>query len=856
MCGISFCIDKNVKMVVCCIYRPPNGDLDIFFENLTIALNYVVNKYDFVLLCGDLNINLLDNSLTTKILCDLFDSFQLNKTTCEPTRIFRNIHGHMSATSIDYAVTNMSPVNYNVKIYDPLLADHLSHIITLNLMSYDKINTKNDSNILKRIINAENLNELNMRIAEINWNHLSELDIRNAFTLFLEDLLWCFNISCPVVNIKSKIKYSNNNNKGWITKETIQQGQELRSMFRKIKTNSININTHEYRCKKNEHKRNIKISKQNYYSNKINHAVNKSKETWNIVNSRLGKCKASKKQIELNINDEIICDDVLISNTFASHFAQIANNNADSYFGYNLSLPCTLSKYQVSSLYFYEVSKSELLGVINELKNKKSVGFDGLTAQVIKSISLNIIDTLLSLVNRIIVEGYFPEELKSSVVIPVYKKGLENDIENYRQISLLSVISKIIEKIICNRIGDYLEKNNILTDSQHGFRSGRSVETASINLFDYIYSEVDRGKYTVAILFDLSKAFDSVNKQVLFNKLENIGIRGNILELIKSFMDNRTLTVKVNESFSTTQAVTLGVPQGSILGPLLFSIYINDLPSHISKGLTIMYADDTTICISASSIEELSSHINTTLDEMGSWCDRNKLMLNGNKTVFIDFKMRRNIVLRDIPLSESSKFLGTYIDSTMSWVPHIDHVCNKLNKSYFAIYQLINILSEEGLLNVYYSLAYSYIAQNISLWGKSSEGSRVFILQKRLIRLIFKLKFRESCRDIFISRRILTVPCLYIYKCLIHLKSNLHKFHIIAENHEYNTRHGNLLSIPYHRTSTFKESLYYNAIILHNSLPENIKSLNLLRYKKKVKDLLLDNGYYSVNEFLHRTTGT
>ena len=141
-----------------------------------------------------------------------------------------------------------------------------------------------------------------------------------------------------------------------------------------------------------------------------------------------------------------------ISNTFASHFAQKATDNAASYFGYNLSLPCTLSKYQTNSLYFYEVSKAELFGVINELKNKKSVGLNGLTAQVIKNISVNIIDTLLYLVNKIITEGYFPEELKISIVIPVHKKGQEDDIENYRQISLLSVISKIIEKIIYNRI--------------------------------------------------------------------------------------------------------------------------------------------------------------------------------------------------------------------------------------------------------------------------------------------------------------------------------------------------------------------------------------------------------------------
>lgn len=159
-------------------------------------------------------------------------------------------------------------------------------------------------------------------------------------------------------------------------------------------------------------------------------------------------------------------------------------------------------------------------------------------------------------------------------------------------------------------------------------------------------------------------------------------------------------------------------------------------------------------------------------------------------------------------------------------------------------------------MNVYYALAYPYISQNIPLWGKSSDVLRVFVLQKRLIRLIYKLNFRESCRDTFVSKRILTVPCVYIYKCLIHVKCNLHEFHKLAGNHGYSTRYGNLLPIPRHRTSTFKESLYYNEIIMYNSLPESIKSLNFSRYKKEVKDLLLSNGYYSVHEFLYRSTGT
>ena len=228
---------------------------------------------------------------------------------------------------------------------------------------------------------------------------------------------------------------------------------------------------------------------------------------------------------------------------------------------------------------------------------------------------------------------YFPYVSKGS------KKGCKFDLDNYRQISLLSVISKLFELIIRNRVVSFLERFSILSDSQHGFRKGRSTESASAKLFEFVYNEVDKGNYVVTILFDLSKAFDSVNKDILVedilvDKLEAIGIRGNLLECISSFMQNRSLSVKCNEVQSDFFDICLGVPQGSILGLLLFLIYINDLPRFIKNGFITMYADDTTISVSASSPDELCSQVKMVLEEMNIWCDRNRLILNKDKTIF------------------------------------------------------------------------------------------------------------------------------------------------------------------------------------------------------------------------------
>ena len=349
-------------------------------------------------------------------------------------------------------------------------------------------------------------------------------------------------------------------------------------------------------------------------------------------------------------------------------------------------------------MYFYEVSKNEITDVINELKNKKSAGIDGMTVSMLKSISSTIVDQLLYLINNSIMEGYFPDELKISSVIPIFKQGNEEDIENYRQITLVCVLSKLFEKILYNRIMFYLESRSILTDNQHGFRPGRSVETASTSLFNFIYREVDSGNFVVSIQFDLSKAFDSVNKAILY--LENL------LECLISYMQNRKFIVKYDEAVSETHDMALGVPQGSILGPLLFSVYINDLPCYIKKGMTVMYADDTTVAVSAPNGNDLHKYVENIIDDMNSWCSRNRLILNEKKTVFMGFN-KRTTTLNALKLSTSTTFLGTHIDDALSWEIQGNHVCSKLNKAYFAILQLKDTLDEAGLVDVYYALAYS-----------------------------------------------------------------------------------------------------------------------------------------------------
>ena len=736
------------KYIIGNIYRLPSyigDDLSTFTDKYTNLLNILRTRSKFVYLCGDYNIYILK-------ICsnNHYNTFYENVMSCcfvpkitLPTRICDT-----ASTLIDNIYTNVLDKSHTSGILIRPLSDHQMYFCVMN-ENYVKPTTK-QKYIEVEVFNEENVESFRKEIADLEI-HKKLDDTVDRDPNYNYEIVSTLLQNAKSKHIPKRIKKFNkrrHKKERWMTDELLEQVIKKNEMYVDWKTTPITHPDYEQvklRFKGYEKivSKGIDKEKKDYFDRVFVAYKSDMKKTWQVISETLSRNKKSHEMPSVfNHEGHELADSVEIANAFNTYFANIGKHlssqidQSDTNADYKLYFTSPTEE----KMRFKCITTDYTMKAIEGLESKKSSGHDGISNTLLKVIKASISQSLTIIINQMLTTGIFPDTFKVSKVIPLYKKGDSSLLVNYRPISLLPTISKIFEKVIHDQLYDYFDKYNLLAEQQYGFRKQHSTEYAAVKLIDHVSKEMENGKTPTNVYIDLSKAFDTLTYDILLFKLKYYGVTDTALDLMRSYLTNRKQYVVFNGCQSDYSEIYTGVPQGSILGPLFFSIYINDLINVSNRLNFLMYADDTTIYFNLEEFEYLNRErdINTELKKVNTWLKLNKLSLNAQKTKLMIFHRKQkqvdeiNVQLNGTQIErvESFNFLGIMLDENLTWKSHIEMVAKKFSKVTGILYRLKNIFPENVLFVLYNSLIVSYINYGLLLWGV--QVHKLEHLQKKL----------------------------------------------------------------------------------------------------------------------------
>jgi len=740
------------------------------------------------------------------------------------------------------------------------LTDHYCTIF--NISTLEKTKNSTVSQIQTHKLNLE---KLNIFLNNENWEGvLSTDDSLESTKKFYETITNHIKASQEVISITRKKKKL----KPWITYGLIKSIETRDKLKKKLSRDKENQQLRErYKQYRNSLTELIKAVKTDYYKQKILDAGNSTGKIWKTINEITNNNPKSVdlSNIAISYNDEIYLDETKKCNALNDYYITMAEKLSPT----NKNKSATLNKNVSNSLFLAPVVESEIKSFITSLKNNSSPGPDNVSALALKQNSSSLLKPLAHIINCIFRTGAVPPEFKDSVVTPIYKSDDKTLPQNYRPISVINHIAKIFEKALKSRLVDFLNKNSILSSNQYGFREGLCTGDAIYSLLNEVYNSINNKNKTLAIFIDLCKAFDMVNHTILINKLEKLGMRGVVLELFKNYLFNRTQRVKINSHVSGSMLVKRGVPQGTVLGPILFLIYINDMNDVLQSGKLVSYADDTVLLFSGKTWAEVRTTASNELSIINKWTRDNNLLLNLRKTKYIKFSLTdipqdgTGIIIHEcnnkpicnclnITETNTIKYLGIEVDSNLRWDIHADSLSKQLSFLIYKFYLLRSILDKNLIIMLYKSLVESRLRYCNVVWGGLCNEHLIKVenVQKRIIKTIFKLNRMYPSSLLFSENGLLTVRGLYILDAVSFVHSSSHFSQI---GHTKNTRSNvkKNLQVQKCNFTAVQKFISFNGPRLYNQIPAEIKNIvNIYRFKKATKQYILRN-YQTLESHLH-----
>lgn len=831
--------EKGKSILIGNLYRPPDSRVE-YDDRLEEFIQNVLQEGKEIILLGDFNKNLLPGTANNEWE-NFMLSLGLSQMISEPTRVTNS-----SSTLIDHIYTNYEENISSVSVCKLTISDHYA------VFGNRKINVSISKNshqmITYRSFKNFDENAFVNDLHQIPWEVVDTFeDVNDMVQIWNSLFLEVVDKHAPVKHHRVK-KYRQPD---WLSPEILDAIKDR---------NKCKVNGHvdDYRYLRNKVSSMIELAKKEMYKRKLVNGKDDPRSIWKLFREVGAGSKASPQESvpDIYVNDHFVSNDFDIANVFNSYFANVATHLKEPVQSsdFNLLKEYVDSKVPVNNLFSIPmINISFVKKFLTSLDATKATGLDCIGPRLLKIAPDALCSSITNIINKSLSQGVCPTVWKTAKVNPIFKSGSKSDVNNYRPISILPTLSKLIEKWIHLKLMAYLNNYKLLYQKQSGFRSGHSTESALILMIDSWIKAVNEGKLVGCVMVDFRKAFDLVDHDILLKKMELYKCDETCIAWFKSYLSHRSQQVSIRNIKSLSENINCGVPQGSILGPLLFLIFINDLPLSLSESVASidLYADDTTLYDIQLNKQTLESNLQKSLTLLSTWCKENGMLLNADKTkiMLITSRQKRSTIENsslllkyndlDLKLTNTDKILGVHINENLIWNAQFQFVVKKVSSHLWLLSRISSYLSVEDRLLFYNAYIRPHLDYCSIIWGNSTSCNinKITKLQRRACKSILRNEYTnlEEARDrlkiLSFNESVFLQKAKVMYKVANNIAPEYvtDLFHLRGNNSNDTT--SNLRSvfnrnflIPKPNIGLFKSSLSYSGALIWNSIPIDIKN--------------------------------